>query len=274
MRTSLVNGCRKMTPEFCGRIGRPVSRHLALISLFQGICLLTRFAYADAAPQTPNVVIIHIDDMGYADIGPFGAKGYPLREGKQTSWDGGVREPTLMHWPGHVPAGKVCDAPLMTIDILPTVAHVIGARHPDHKIDGLNISEMILGRSTESPHEVLLFYYGSNNLEALRSGKWKLELPWRYPSLNGRPGGRGGMPARYESLTISAPELYDLDADPGQKNSVAAEYPDVLKQMLAYAEQASEELGDDLTHRTDMGPREPGKLPGQGAASAGNSLAK
>jgi arylsulfatase len=131
-----------------------------------------------------------------------------------------------------------------------------------------------LGKSAKSPHEVLFFYYGANNLEALRSGKWKLELPRRYASLNGRPGGRGGMPAEYEMLTISAPELYDLDVDPGQKNNVAAQHQDVLKKMLAYAEQAREELGDGLTKRIGTGRREPGRLPKQGAAKAANKRAK
>jgi hypothetical protein len=116
-----------------------------------------------------------------------------------------VNDPALMRWPGHIPAGKGCDAPLMTIDMLPTIARLIGGRLPDHKIDGLDISDVILGKSVNSPHAVLWFDYGSNNLEALRSGKWKLELPRRDSSLNGRPGGRGGIPAKYEMLTIAFP---------------------------------------------------------------------
>ena len=68
----------------------------------------------------------------------------------------------------------------MTIDILPTVAQLIGAELPDHKIDGLDISAVILGKTDKSPHEVLYFYYNANDLEALRSGKWKLELPRAY----------------------------------------------------------------------------------------------
>ncbi len=214
------------------------------------------------------------DNGPWLSYGDHAGSAYPLREGKGTSWDGGVREPTLMRWPGHIPAGKVCDAPLMTIDILPTIARLIGGRLPDHKIDGLDISAVILGESAESPHDVLLFYYGRNNLEALRSGKWKLELPRRYASLNGRPGGRGGKPAKYELLTIKAAELYDLEADPGEKNNVAAQRRDVLDKMLAYAEKAREDLGDGLTGRTGTGRREPGKLAKQGPAKAANKPAR
>ena len=82
------------------------------------------------------------------------------------------------------------------------------------------------------------------------------------------------MPAKYETLTIGAAELYDLDADPGQKNNVAAQHPDVLEKMLAYAEQAREELGDGLTNRIGTGRREPGRVPNQGSAKAANKRAK
>jgi len=221
-----------------------------------------------------TLVMFCSDNGPWLCYGDHAGSAYPLREGKGTSWDGGVREPTLMRWPGHIPAGKVCDAPLMTIDMLPTVARLIGGRLPDHKIDGLDISDVIMGKAASSPHEVLYFYYGQNNLEALRSGNWKLELPRRYPSLNGRPGGRGGMPAKYETLTISDSELYDLNADPGQSKNVAPQHPDVLKKMLAYVEQAREELGDGLTKHIGTGRREPGRLPNQGSAKAANKRAQ
>ena len=76
---------------------------------------------------------------------------------------------------------------------------------------------MITGKSSESPHEALYFYYNKNDLEALRSGKWKLEFARQYKSLQGRPGGRDGSAVDYRDSRISRPELYDLDADPGEK---------------------------------------------------------
>jgi arylsulfatase len=211
-----------------------------------------------------NTLVVFSSDNGpWLCYGDHAGSAGPLREGKGTSWDGGVREPTLMRWPGHVPAGRTCDAPLMTIDLFPTVAKLIGAKLPEHKIDGLDISSVIFGKTDQSPHEVLYFYYNANDLEALRSGKWKLELPRKYRSLNGRPGGKGGLPAKYDLLTLSQPELFDLDADPGQKRDVASENPEILKKLLNYADQARQELGDGLTHNKGTARREPGRVEGK-----------
>jgi arylsulfatase len=174
-----------------------------------------------------------------------------------------VREPTLMRWPGHVPAGRECDAPLMTIDMLPTIARLIGGKLPEHRIDGLDITDVICGKTDKSPHEVLYFYYHENDLECLRSGKWKLELPRAYQSLDGRPGGKGGMRVPYSTLKVPSPELYDLDADIGEKHNVARENPKVMKKLLDYAEQARADLGDNLTRRKGTGRRAPGKVTGE-----------
>lgn len=211
-----------------------------------------------------NTLVIFSSDNGpWLNFGDHAGSAAPLREGKGTSWDGGVRVPTLMRWPGHVPAGRACDAPLMTIDILPTVAKLIGAKLPEKPIDGLDITPVILGKSDESPHEALYFYYNANSLEALRSGRWKLELPRSYRTLNGRPGGTGGKPANYEQKKIPAPELYDLTTDIGQQHDVAAAHPEVMKRLLALAEKARADLGDDLTDRIGTGRRPIGKIEGE-----------
>ena len=207
-----------------------------------------------------NTLVMFCSDNGpWLCFGDHAGSAGPLREGKGTDWDGGVREPTLMRWPGHIPAGATCDAPLMTIDMLPTVAALIGGKLPEHKIDGMDISGVICGKTKESPHEVLYFYYHANDLECLRSGRWKLELPRTYVTLNGKPGGRGGRPVPYEQGKIGAPELYDLDADIGEKHNVAAENPGVMTKLLAYAEQARADLGDGLARREGPGRREPGR---------------
>src|SRR5262249_24189956 len=152
---------------------------------------------------------------------------------------------------------RVCDAPLMTIDTLHTIARLIGARLPSNKIDGLDISAVLTGQTDKSPHDTLYFYYHKNDLEALRSGKWKLELTRTYQSLNGQPGGKNGRPAPYASLKIPQPELFDLDADPGQQYDIAAEHPDVLKNLLAAADRMRAELGDDLTEHAGTARRTP-----------------
>jgi arylsulfatase A-like enzyme len=168
-----------------------------------------------------------------------------------------------MRWPGHIPAGRVCDAPLMTIDMLPTVARLIGAKPQPNKIDGLDISEVITGQTDKSPHDVLYFYYHKDDLEALRSGQWKLELARNYRSLNGRPGGKNGRPVPYVELKIPQPELFDLDADPGQHHNVAAEHPEVLKKLLAAAARMRADLGDGLTGQSGAERRAPGRATDQ-----------
>jgi arylsulfatase A len=206
-----------------------------------------------------TLVMFCSDNGPWLCFGDHAGSAYPLREGKGTSWDGGVREPTLMRWPGHVPAGRTCDAPMMTIDMLPTIARLIGARLPANRIDGLDISDVISGKSDRSPHEVLYFYYHQNDLEALRSGKWKLEMPRSYNSLNGRPGGKNGRPVPYESLKIPQAALYDLDSDAGQKHDLSAEQPEVLKKLTKYVDEIRADLGDGLAKRKGSGRREPGR---------------
>ena len=82
-----------------------------------------------------NTIVIFASDNGpWLSYGTHSGSAYPLREGKGTSWEGGTRVPCLMRWPGHIPANTVCDEMLMTIDILPTLAKIIGAPLPEHTI--------------------------------------------------------------------------------------------------------------------------------------------
>lgn len=219
-------------------------------------------ALKDSGVDGNTLVLFTSDNGPWLSFGDHAGNAGPLREGKGTSWDGGVRAPTLVRWPGHVPAGRSCDAPLMTIDLLPTVAGLIGAKLPGRKIDGLDIAPVLLGKTDDSPHEVLYFYYNANDLESLRSGRWKLELPHAYRSLDGRPGGADGKPAPYRQLKVEKPELYDLDADPGQQRDLAAAQPEVLQRLLKLADDARADLGDNLTGAKGSGRRAPGKVEG------------
>src|SRR5262249_45285365 len=133
-----------------------------------------------------------------------------LREGKGTTWEGGVRVPCLMRWPGKIPAGRVCREPAMTIDILPTLAKLSGAKLPALPIDGKDIGRLLRGeRGARSPHEAYFFYWG-RELQGVRSGKWKLHLPHGYQSL--AAAGKDGKPGKH--VTQRTPlALYDLEAD-------------------------------------------------------------
>ncbi len=209
--------------------------------------------------EDDTLVIFTSDNGPWLSYGNRGGSCRPLREGKGTTWEGGVREPCIMRWPGKIPAGSVCDEPVMTIDILPTVAGLIGADLPKHKIDGKDIWPLMAGEpGAKSPHEALYFYYKQNDLEALRSGKWKLIFPHKYRSLTGTPG-RDGRPAGYSQI-MSGLELYDLKKDISEKHDVADQHPEVVKRLQALAEKARDDLGDRLTKRKGKNRRPAGKI--------------
>jgi arylsulfatase A len=203
-----------------------------------------------------NTLVIFTSDNGpWLNYGDHAGSAAPLREGKGTMWDGGCREPTLMWWPGTIPAGSVCDEPAMTIDILPTVAALAEAKLPKHKIDGQNILPLMTEKDAKSPHEVLYFYYG-RQLQALRSGKWKLHFPHGYRTMAGKPGGTGGIPTRYSSAKTGL-ALYDLDADIGEKTDVKEKFPEVVERLQKLGDRARADLGDG---KSGPGVRPVGKL--------------
>ncbi|MDX1564447.1 MAG: sulfatase [Phycisphaeraceae bacterium] len=205
-----------------------------------------------------NTLVIFTSDNGpWLSYGDHAGSAKPLREGKGTMFDGGCRESTIMWWPGKIPAGSKTATPAMTIDILPTVAHLIGAELPDRKIDGKNIWPVLSGPpDAPSPHEAYYFYYG-RQLQAVRSGKWKLHFPHRYRTMAGRPGGTGGKPARYSQAKIGL-SLFDLKKDIGETTDVKDKHPDVVKKLQALGDKIRAELGDK--GKKGSGLRPPGRL--------------
>jgi arylsulfatase A len=207
-----------------------------------------------------NTLVIFTSDNGpWLSYGDHAGSAGPLREGKGTEFDGGCREPTIMWWPGTIPAGTQTSIPAMTIDILPTVAHLIGAKLPDHKIDGLNIWPLIKGEpGATSPHEAYYFYWG-HELQAVRAGKWKLHFPHNYRTLGGHKGGTGGLPAPYQQAHIGL-SLFDLETDIGEQHNVADQHPDVVARLEKLADAMREDLGDSATKQKGKGVREPGHI--------------
>jgi arylsulfatase A len=211
-----------------------------------------------------NTWVIYTSDNGpWLSYGNHAGSAGPLREGKGTCWEGGTREPTLMRWPGKIPAGTTNEAMLMTIDLFPTIAKLIGAELPRHKIDGLDAWPLIAGqKGTTNPHEGYAFYYEQNQLQAVVSadGRWKLQLPHSYRTLGGRPGGRDGIPAKYETRKVNVSELYDLQSDIGETTNVAEKQAEIVKRLEDFAEKTRADLGDSLTDRIGKGVREPGRV--------------
>ena len=204
-----------------------------------------------------NTLVIFTSDNGpWLSYGDHAGSAGPLREGKGTMFDGGCRESALMWWPGTIPAGSECHTPAMTIDLLPTVAELIGARLPKHPIDGKSIVHLLKGTSDTSPHEAYYFYYG-RQLQAIRMGKWKLHFPHGYRTMAGRPGGTDGIPTRYSQAKIGL-ALFDMEKDIGETTDVKAKHPDIVKQLQALGEKMRNELGDN--GRPGTGLRPPGQL--------------
>jgi arylsulfatase A len=206
-----------------------------------------------------TLVIFCSDNGPWLSYGDHAGSAKPLREGKGTTFDGGQREPTLMRMPDKIHAGTVCSEPASTIDILPTVAKLTGAKLPDHTIDGKDIWPLMTGvPGAKSPHEAF-FYYRSFALEAVRSGKWKLHLPHSYRTLVGRPGGTGGRPVEYEQAKIG-PALFDLENDIGEQHDVSARHPEIVKRLMALADEMRQDIGDSAEKMTGQNRRPPGRL--------------
>jgi arylsulfatase A-like enzyme len=209
--------------------------------------------------EQDTLVIFTADNGPWLSYGDHAGSAGPLREGKGTMFDGGCREPAVMWWPGHIPAGTQCHDPAMTIDVLPTLAHLCGAKLPDHKIDGRNIWPLMAAEpGARSPHDALFFYW-LEELQAVRMGQWKLHFPHAYQTLGGRPGGTGGKPARYEKAAIDL-ALFDLQNDPGETTNVADRHPDVVATISRLADEMRADLGDSRTRQKGAGAREPGRL--------------
>ena len=218
-----------------------------------------------------NTLVIFTSDNGpWLSYGTHGGSALPLREGKGTAWEGGMREPCIMRWPGKIPAGTTCDTPAMNIDLLPTIANLIGADLPENKIDGLDIWPILAGeKGAKNPHkDGYWFFYKRNELHAVSEGKWKLYFPHQYRTMAGKPGGTDGTPNPYGGEKLTKPELYNLADDISETKNVADENPEIVKSLLAKAEIARAELGDKLTLKSDTGAgsRPPGMLTDQEVA--------
>ncbi|SFI38636.1 sulfatase family protein [Planctomicrobium piriforme] len=213
----------------------------------------------DETDASRKTLVVYTSDNGpWLSYGNHAGSAGPLREGKGTSWEGGVREPCIVRWPGRVPAGAVCEEVAATIDLLPTIAGLIGAPLPEHPIDGKDIWPLLSDvADAKSPHEYYLFYY-DERLEAIRSGDWKLHFPHNYRSLTGEPGS-DGRPGGYSQQHTDL-ALYNLKDDIGEQRNVAADYPEIVERLQSHADAAREELGDSAFKKTGRGYRPPGQL--------------
>jgi arylsulfatase len=209
-----------------------------------------------------HTLIIFTSDNGpWLSYGDHAGKTGIYREGKGTTFEGGVRVPFVAWWPGTIPAGTTSSEPVMTIDILPTLAEWMVTSLPGHTIDGKSVVEILVGKEgATSPQEAYYFYYRKNDLEAIRSGNWKLHFPHGYRSMVNNPVGNGGIPGKYDYSVKTGLELYNLKTDPSETTNVAIENPNVVNSIKELATKIRAELGDQLTSVEPSQKREHGTL--------------
>jgi arylsulfatase len=218
-------------------------------------------ALDETGAAADTIVMFTSDNGPWLSYGTDAGSTGGLREGKGTTFEGGVREPCFLRWPGEVPAGAVSDVPWMTIDLFATMMAITGAPQPaaDRPIDGRDARRIWSCAPDAQPTQAAFyFYYHANRLEGLRMGKWKLGLPRKSRTLDGKAGGVGGGETAY----VEKPEplaLFDLEADPRESRDVSAEHPAVVEEMLRHAEAARADLGDALTKREGTGRRPAGR---------------
>ena len=217
-------------------------------------------ALKDNGVDEHTMVVFTSDNGPWLSYGDHAGSARPLREGKGTMFEGGCREPTIVRWPGRVPAGSTCNELASTIDLLPTITALIGAHLPKHTIDGKDIRPLLFGEEgARSPHEAFYCYYGGGQLQAVRDRQWKLHLKHRYRTMAGKPGGTGGSPNPYKQAEINV-SLFDLKNDIGEERNVIGDHPEIAARLMEHVERARKDLGDKLTKRQGSGRRPVGRL--------------
>jgi arylsulfatase A len=169
-----------------------------------------------------NTLVIFTSDNGAAS----GSAG-PLRGKKGSVFEGGVREPCIMRWPGKIPAGTTCKQIAGNIDVLPTFCQLIGVKPPaDRVLDGRDITSLMFDPKAGPVRDVHLYFNGNSKLAAIRQGDWKLLL----------------IPPAAKKDEAAAPSLFNLADDPAETTDVAAKHPAIVTKLRAEAAQREAEI--------------------------------
>ncbi len=207
-----------------------------------------------------NTLIVVTSDNGpWLTFGNHSGNTGGLREGKGTAFEGGVRVPCFMVWPGHIAAGKLLQGLTTTMDLLPTIASITGATLPSNTIDGIDISDYLTGKTNISPRESFAYYYDRNNLKAIRKNEWKLVFAARSQTYLQYPPGMDGHPGKYGDTAV-VKALYNLQWDPGETRDLQLMFPGIVKDMDRIADEYRTKLGDDLTGIKGTETRSAGKI--------------
>ncbi|MDO8684130.1 MAG: sulfatase [Armatimonadota bacterium] len=175
-----------------------------------------RKALAEEGLDKNTLVIFTSDNGPWLSQGENGGSAGPLRDGKMTVFEGGMREPFIAYWPGRIRPGGICRQPASNLDMFPTLVTLAGGKVPtDRIIDGRNITKLLTG-SAKMP-DYPFYYYQMETLDAIRYGHYKLHINRKQKPLH-------------------KPQLYNLDLDIGEKRNIANQHPDIVADLLARIE--------------------------------------
>ena len=187
-----------------------------------------------------NTLVVYLSDNG-PEVGhseAYTGSAAPLRGKKYSNWEGGVRVPAIMRWPGNIPEAIVSDDLVTIMDLYPTLAALAGAELPAGiEFDGGDISPILFNRPDAASPYAHYFYYSLTKLQAVRAGRWKLVLPRQ------ADGPYTLWLGRYTDA-VEKPLLFDLKEDSGEQVDLAEEHPEIVSRLMLEADNAGAELGD------------------------------
>jgi len=177
-----------------------------------------------------------------SDNGPASGSAGPFRGKKGSIFEGGVREPCIMRWPGRIPAGTSNPQIAGNIDVLPTISRLIGAPMPKGRIiDGKDISSLMFAADAPPVRDTHLYITGAGAVGAIRQGNWKLfVIP-----VAGAVAKREAAAVQKANPNAKGPMLFDLAKDPGEANNIAADHPEIVAKLQAQAQQMAQELNEN-----------------------------
>jgi len=182
-----------------------------------------RAALAKAGVAKNTLVVFTSDNGPWLKFKTHGGTAGMLRDGKGSTWEGGMREPTIMSWPGTIAPAIVHELG-STLDLLPTFVSLAGGELPTDRVyDGHDLAPFLLGDSETSPRDEMFYYHGEQ-LFAVRKGQYKAHFKTK---------------TSYTDQKVAEvhdpPLLYHLGHDPGEQWNIAAENPEVVAELIALA---------------------------------------
>ena len=195
------------------------------------------FAELQRLGMDDDTLVVFTSDNGCR--GDNGGSNSPLRGGKGTTWEGGFRVPCIMRWPSAISGGQIYSRIFTSMDLYPTLCAVAGAAVPDdRKIDGAALDWVALDGIPSTQHVLsqrdTFFYYYKDQLEAVRSGRWKLFV-------------------RRKDEVVS--ELYDLNEDVGEKVNLHERHPEIVEELMEKLRACRDDLGDNALGMEGTGCR-------------------